>query len=483
MIQNKITLIPLNSILISRETRQRSSLPRILDLALEIAASQWINPILIDESTNQLIAGERRYSAVRLLHQARTFTLPQSFLDSTPKEQINQLTTAKCKVDSLEHWTKIPAQLGKNITPIDLMLFEFRENVSREDLSWQDKTKAIYQIHSLNLQQQEEWTLAHTARQLNLSISLISDSIAAWRAAISGDEKLGRIVQESSGLESAMQALRRTADRREGPLTLAPKPKPAEAAAEPSYKTTETSAETKHPTPKPSLAEQSILRADFTKFAPSYTGEPFNFLHLDFPYGINFAKGGDNQSSSIDAKLLGEYDDSPEIFWTLLQTLATNQKKLIAESAHLLLWYSQNYDREVMDFLDSSFPAKRWTHRLIWHCSNMSGILPDSQRSGRRTYETAFILAFGDRKIAKPTSLSCSFPRTNKIHRSEKPLDVLSFFFPMFVDETSSVFDPTCGSGSSLIAAHKLGARRVLGLEIDPETHQRAVEYFNQEVK
>ena len=44
---------------------------------------------------------------------------------------------------------------------------------------------------------------------------------------------------------------------------------------------------------------------------------------------------------------------------------------------------------------------------------------------------------------------------------------MLRHFFEMLVDETSSVFDPTCGSEDGLRAAESLGATRVLGLERD----------------
>jgi predicted RNA methylase len=52
----------------------------------------------------------------------------------------------------------------------------------------------------------------------------------------------------------------------------------------------------------------------------------------------------------------------------------------------------------------------------------------------------------------------------------------------MFIDEYSSVLDPTAGSGNALKAAGALGAGRVLGLERDPEFFQRAYDnYFGDE--
>jgi DNA modification methylase len=45
---------------------------------------------------------------------------------------------------------------------------------------------------------------------------------------------------------------------------------------------------------------------------------------------------------------------------------------------------------------------------------------------------------------------------------------MLRHFFSMFVDETTTMLDPTCGSGASLRAAEDLGAKLVVGLELDP---------------
>jgi DNA modification methylase len=44
----------------------------------------------------------------------------------------------------------------------------------------------------------------------------------------------------------------------------------------------------------------------------------------------------------------------------------------------------------------------------------------------------------------------------------------------MFVDEYTEMLDPTCGSGTALRAAEALGARRVVGIEIDKEFVDRA---------
>jgi DNA modification methylase len=116
---------------------------------------------------------------------------------------------------------------------------------------------------------------------------------------------------------------------------------------------------------------------------------------------------------------------------------------------------------------------------LIWHKSDNAGVAPDPQRGPRRTYETAFFGARGDRKLtqAGTRSNSFSFPgtRTTAIHVSEKPREVLRHFLSMVCDEYSLVFDPTCGSGNALKVGQELKANAVLGLELSEEFYNNAI--------
>jgi len=52
---------------------------------------------------------------------------------------------------------------------------------------------------------------------------------------------------------------------------------------------------------------------------------------------------------------------------------------------------------------------------------------------------------------------------------------MLRHFMEMFVDENTTLLDPTCGSASALRAAESLGARHVLGLEKDEEYAKGAI--------
>jgi adenine-specific DNA-methyltransferase len=61
----------------------------------------------------------------------------------------------------------------------------------------------------------------------------------------------------------------------------------------------------------------------------------------------------------------------------------------------------------------------------------------------------------------------------NKLHPSQKPLNVLLPIIKAFCPPHGVVLDPFAGSGSSLVAAQELG-RQYLGIEIDAQHHVTA---------
>lgn len=492
--KNIIRQIPISEILIDRENRQRRELTfdSVLSLAISIGRSQWISPILIDESTNYLIAGERRLTAVKALHGAVNgdysgFTNPE-------EARIALCMVCTCHVDSWEQWSKIPAQIGKDLTPLDIAMYEFIENAQRQDLPWQDKAKAIYDIHTRGVSQNKDWTAVDTAGLVGVGPATVTENLRVWR--VHEDEgssqELKTIITESSTLRAATQTIERFVSRREPglgvslssgvttPRKLADKPvyiKPGPAPlVNVNSKSIESVFDDDEVEPTPTLSN-NLINTDFTTWAPQYVGEPFNFVHCDFPYGISFNTGG--YTGTVENKMRGEYEDTEDTYWSLLNTLRDN-RHLIATQAHIMFWFSQNLRRQTEDFFTSMGGIVQ-PFLMVWHCTESQGIVPDPQRYGRRTYETAMLVTFGDRKIVVPRNLSVSVSRESatRIHRSQKPIQVLEHFFGMFVDGSSIVLDPTAGSGTSLIAANKFNAKNIIGIEKDIDIYKKACEYIN----
>jgi len=68
--------------------------------------------------------------------------------------------------------------------------------------------------------------------------------------------------------------------------------------------------------------------------------------------------------------------------------------------------------------------------------------------------------------------------KTEKIHPTQKPIDVLKRLIEIFTDEGDVVIDPVAGSASTLVAAMQMN-RKAYGFEIKKEFHKTAQKYIN----
>ena len=71
---------------------------------------------------------------------------------------------------------------------------------------------------------------------------------------------------------------------------------------------------------------------------------------------------------------------------------------------------------------------------------------------------------------------------TDKIHPTQKPVELYAFCLRVFAKPGDRIFDPMMGSQSSRIAAYKLGFDYV-GCEIDKDFFDRGCKRFNEECK
>ena len=69
---------------------------------------------------------------------------------------------------------------------------------------------------------------------------------------------------------------------------------------------------------------------------------------------------------------------------------------------------------------------------------------------------------------------------SEKIHPTQKPVELLKTLISIFTDEGDVVIDPVAGSGSTLIAAERLN-RKAYGFEIKKEFHTKASQWLNEE--
>jgi ParB/RepB/Spo0J family partition protein len=408
----------ISSIIVNRDTRQRRELTDITELAASIAAIGQISPIII-RADNTLVAGERRLTACTSLG-----------------------------------YTHIKAERWESLTPIEAERIELAENLERVDLTWQDRAAAISRYRELRA----DITLADLAVELNISYRNLLRYLDVQEQIVSGNA----LVAKAESFTTASNITARAGTRKqEAELEAISASILGSVPTEPTVAC--------EPVPKPNTP---ITLADFNEFAATYSGPRFNFIHCDFPYGINADKH--HQGA---AKYFRGYADTPDVYWQLVATLGDNMQRLVADSAHMIFWYSLDFHHETilaltqMGWRVNPFP-------LIWFKNDNTGILPDPKRGPRRVYETAFFCSRGDRVVVQAVANCFPAPATKSVHMSEKNLQMLTHFFRMTVDDNTIMLDPTCGSGNALLAASALGAKSLTGLERDPAIHAAASAHF-----
>jgi ParB family chromosome partitioning protein len=416
--------INLDAIVIPAD-RQRRDLGDLSDLKASIIQVGVLNPIIVKEieidgqptGRFELIAGERRYTAMRQLGRRG-----------------------------------IPARLFKNLTEREQAVVELEENIKRRALDWQDEAAAIWRYHNLRIEAGAK--VEDVLRELSITSTHLS-RVRAFCTVVANEPSIA----QATTLSAAANVAKRITERKAAAVL--------EDLLGPKAETDEASEAATPPFPG------SVLAIDFREWAASYRGPRFNLIHCDFPYGLNMdtARLQTTPTEAYDADG-SRYPDSEELYFSLLEAFLTHKDNFLAASAHIIFWFSmKHYDRTLAllrpHFRIDPFP-------LIWGKSDNSGLLPDPTRGPRRCYETALLMSAGDRKILRAKSNITWQPKPDGEHLSVKPVSVVTHFMEMLCDASSKVLDPTCGTGSALEAAINLGAAEVCGLDINPNNVDRS---------
>lgn len=436
-VTQKFALVPMDRIIV--EDRGRKKLGDISALADSIARYGLLNPITISRD-GKLKAGERRFRAAQKLK-----------------------------------WTQIPAQVFEELDVYDAKAVELEENVRRLDLDWREEADMVLDYHNLRASRDSEWTIEQTGDALGYERSAAQRRVTVARAIREEPKKF----ESFDGLAAAYNFLSREHQR-------AMDKEAEEFLADPdAYLSGELDDIPVAKPPKKELSPaqianiyRGIYNSSFQEWLEKdWKGQRFTVLHCDFPYGIYHHES--DQASSERKE--GAYEDTPEIFWELCRVLADGFGDLLENNSHVIFWYASHMYSEVSEyFTGAGFTVDPVP--LIWLKSDSTGILPDPNRGPRRIYETALLMTKGDRFIVRAVNNAIAHPanRTNAKHPSEKPLEVVTHFLKMLIDQHTLFLDPTCGSGTAVAAAETLGAKDVYGVELDRDHAQTARGLINR---
>lgn len=333
----------------------------------------------------------------------------------------------------------IPVVYTHKTSPRDLQLIELEENIRRKDLSPMDKAKAIASLHQVKLHENPQQTMKETAQELA--------ELRGKPAPTSEDREVAESLMlvpfaedpDVMKAKSRSEAVRIVRKKMENSLlsTLG-----ALENGGASFK-----------------RKQEVFQGDSTALLTTLPPRSFDVMLFDPPYGIGADTFG--EQTSVEGH---EYGDTEEASLLLIDRILAAADGVLKETAAIFLFCDIRRWTAIESLLDTA-GWYVWQTPLIWAKGGM-GHCPRPGYGPKRAYEAVVYAFRGEFRTLKTGSDVLNFPAVfDKTHAAEKPVALLEELLSWVAMAGATVLDPTCGSGSTLLAARSLNMNAV-GIEL-----------------
>jgi DNA modification methylase len=183
-----------------------------------------------------------------------------------------------------------------------------------------------------------------------------------------------------------------------------------------------------------------------------------DLLLTDPPYGIGEARGKNKSRGKLAVSRdygVSDWDDSPPPRWLLDQAIAHTKWQIV---------FGGNYFHLP--------PAKGW---LVWDKENGDSDFADCELAWTNLDKAVRRLSY--RWAGMLQEPGC--PREIRVHPTQKPEAVIRWALMQAPADVRTVLDPFMGSGTTLVAAKRLG-RQAIGIERDERYCEAAAERLAQ---
>ena len=441
------TYMHLPAIQISDRQRKEFDEASIEELANDIEANGLIHPLVVNivDAVPHLVAGERRWRAIKRLYQ-----------------QSRRFTFAGMQVLS----PYVPVVPHNDLTPIQEFEIELSENIKRIDLTWNERTAAIARLHELRTEEDGNHTYADTAEEFKeveqndtpvTTRNVLEVKEAEFLAGFADVPE----VQKAKTKKEALKIAKKIMD-----VDLNAALDRAEVFGEDYEKPVETEEEQLDlphivPAPRRRKSRHKLYHADFRKALEVIRPGSIGVTVTDPPYGVGVADFGGAQQHTHNYS----EDDTENLHRDMVEIIS----QLSEENAHAYVFC----DFLFFDELREMFLEHEWRVRdkpLIW-TKGGRGHLSDGGTLGfRSTYEC---IVFAQRGIRLCSSLKNDVlmipPESNTIHAAQKPYILYQILLEQSGQIGDNVLDLFCGSGTIFTAAQKT-EMTAYGFEDNDET-------------
>lgn len=207
--------------------------------------------------------------------------------------------------------------------------------------------------------------------------------------------------------------------------------------------------------------------------------EPIHAIITDPPYGMDFmsqfveTEHGKKFNDRIEND--GDLESAIKTFWAAMTPLVDKA----ADQAEMYVFTRWNLIQPWVDAINQLKPFEV-KNILIW--DKLTPGMGDIDANWAYSYEVILYAKKGRRPIPHRRSSVISVPRTpstKHIHPTEKPVHLLEILIEQSTDRNDLVVDPFAGSGSTIVAAERLG-RRAIGIELSEKFGERARKRLGQ---
>lgn len=403
-------ILKIDDILVRRDRQRQEFDEAGITALMESIQSKGLlhAPIVAEAGDGQfeLIAGERRLRAISLISELELGIVYDS--QDIPVGHV-------------------PVTLLSDLSELSLREVEFEENEVRVNLSWQERTHALAELHELRSLQAAAagtvQTLKATASEV-LGVPAVGSEISKVSDAVSLAKHLDD--PEVAAAKSQKEALKIVK-------------KKAEAAHRAELAKTFDLSKTPH----------KCIHGDSLVVLQSLPAESVDCFVTDPPYGINADQFGDMASTGH------AYKDTPEYAIQCYTTLATEAFRIGKPQCVIYAFC----DFKLWGNIVAAFRAagwEVWPKPLIWFKSN--GMLPKPEFGPRYTYEVILFATKGQMKVKKQGApdVICIPNKIEVDHGAQKPVALYEDLLSRHCLPGSVVCDPFAGSGPIFPAANGL---------------------------